>query len=249
MKFTMEQFFNDFGSGFVLLSGLAFTNRNSIFNNEMYFSFIANLNIIDSVLILIMVLIVGLVLSAISNFIDQDLYNNIDAIIRKTYFKKPVTATQKFITIFINKPLFFIKYITIFTFFRRWTYIETVMLLNKKISKLRKKGKKLPRGLEFVEGKDTEEIFIIEKMLNRKIGSFGMHYWYKSQFWQMFGNAIFSIFILNLLAFKSIDFISLTTIIYAGIFFLSKSMSPMYSRMYLRQISREVIAIKQLEKK
>jgi hypothetical protein len=186
--------------------------------------------------------------STITNFIEQDLYTTIDELIRKTYFKNPENRTQKIITIFINKPLHFIKYITIFIFFRRWAAIETVIRLNKKFKKLREKGKAVTKGLKFVEGKDTEDIFTIEKVLNRKLGSFGMHYWYKSQFWQMFSNAIFFIYIINVFIFNSINVLSITTVIYLFIFFSGKVMSPMYVKMYLRQMSREQNALAQIEK-
>jgi hypothetical protein len=121
------------------------------------------------------------------------------------------------------------------------------MRLSRKLKKLENEGLPLPEGLEYVAGKTKEEIFTMEKKLNKELGSVGMHYWFKSQFWQLCSNAIFFVFIFNLVVLKNITLISASTIVYLCFFFMGKFMSPMYVKMYLRQISRENNALKEKE--
>jgi Uncharacterized protein containing TOPRIM domain, potential nuclease len=319
-KFTVEDFLNDFGAGFVFLFGLAITNHEKLLSNIISllegFNDKDNSFILNGIFILIMVYITGLALSAITNFMEQDFYLYIDGLIRKTHRKEPKYFTDKMINTLINKPLFFIKKFTFFLFFRKWASIETMMRIKREFSELgakkqnfsqkheellkkyedlknsadkkpaeiksmEKELKKLEskknrysekyaeyckrhEGLQYITEKTVEEIFAIEKTLKKESSTFGMLYWYKSQFWQISSNAVFFIYIFNLFLFRSINFLiffpvnfscikiipffSKSTIIYLAAFFLCKLMSPMYIKMYLRQIFRENNALEKIKK-
>jgi hypothetical protein len=111
-KFTIDDFLNDFAAGFIFLFGLVITNYKILLPKIEYLSHIKDFNIFYSICVLIMVYIIGLAISAISNFLDQDFYLLIDGLIRKTYKKNAEKFSYILINIFINKPLFFIKKIT-----------------------------------------------------------------------------------------------------------------------------------------
>jgi hypothetical protein len=305
-KFTIGDFLNDFGSGFVLLSGLVITNYKKVLPELEKLTNFNEFNFFNIPLMIIFIYIVGLALSALTNFLEQDFYLFFDRLIKKTYKKEPKNTKEKIINI-INKPLNCIKTVTLFYFFRKWASLETIMkmrngfnyfekerkplneknmILHKKyrivnnivkkyiikvriiftIKKLRGLREKYKdhcvrhSGMQFVQWKSNEEIYQLEKIGKEVNSSFDKHYWYKSQFWQISSNAVLIIYILNLFVFKSIDFykvheinlshweffvpfFSVSTIVYLSIFFLGKSMSPMYIKMWLRQISREMSAI------
>jgi hypothetical protein len=242
-KFTIDDFFNDFGAGFIFIIGFVFTNFDKfILLIQDYVDPIQNFNASVVIFLFIFIYIIGLAVSAISNFIDQDLYLLIDKTIRKTIKIKA-----------INKPLYFLKLATFYLFFRRWSVTETIIRLGKKFEKLEKKRKEeiilsgekskveaIPPGLKFILNKTPEDIFEIEKKLRRDVGQFDRHYYFKTQFWQTFSNAILFVYLFNIFVLTSTNFFSLNTGIYFVIFFAGKIMSPMYTKMYLRQMSREI---------
>jgi hypothetical protein len=231
-KFTIDDFLNDFGAGFVFIVGLVLTNFDKILPlTKEYLEYIQYFSAFVVIFSFIFIYIIGLAISAISNFIDQDFYLFIDKAIRKSMEIK-----------IVNKPLYFLKLATIHLFFRRWSVVETIERLRKKFKKLKEKGreKEIPDGLKFILDKTTEDIFKIEKKLRKEVGLFDRHYYFKSQFWQTFSNTIFFMYFFNVFAFTGIDFFSVSTLIYLVIFFSGKLMSPMYAKMYLRQMSREI---------
>jgi hypothetical protein len=300
-KFTVEDFLNDFGAGFVFLFGLLVTNHEKLLSKIiLVFKDNENSLFLNSIFLLILVYTIGLTLSAITNFLEQDFYLLIDGLIRKTYKKERKYLKDKIKHILINIPLFYINRCTFYLFFRRWATIETMMRIRVKFKKLEARKHKLSEkyeellriygelkndadkksadkksaerelkkleakkensaeryaefcrkheALHYIIDKSIEEIYSIEKTLKKESSTFGMLYWYKSQFWQISSNAVFFIFIINLFVFKSVDFISKSAIIYLASFFLFKLMSPMYIKMYLRQMFRENIALEKIKK-
>jgi len=263
-KFTIEDFLNDFGGGFIFLFGLAATNDREKLSNISFLIRYKESNLLNGIFVLIAIYIIGLALSAITNFLEQDLYLFFEKLIRKTYTKETDKLEEnekrkkKLINALINKPLFILLRCTLYLFFRRWASIETMMRLKRTYEKLEREKQKSPgkyadfcdrhKGLLLFVDKNVEEIFAMEEMLKKGSSTFGMHYWYKSQFWQIGSNAVFFIYILNLFVFKSALFLSINTIIYLAVFFLGKSMSPMYVKMYLRQMSREYNTLEKLKK-
>ncbi|GHV07227.1 hypothetical protein FACS189485_17200 [Spirochaetia bacterium] len=241
-KFTIDDFLNDFGAGFILIVGLLFTNFDIVLTKIEYLNYIKDFGTLIVFFLFIFIYITGLAVSAISNFIDQDLYLFIDGLIRKTYTKEPKGKIKKIVNILINKPLYFLKMATFSLFFRRWSVIETILRLQKKFKKLKNKGKEdeIPPGLKFILDKTTEDIFQIEKKLRKELGVFDRHYYFKAQFWQIFSNSVLFVYIFNIFIFKNITFVTKNTLIYLFIFFLGKIMSPLYAKMYLRQMSREL---------
>jgi hypothetical protein len=230
-KFTIDDFLNDFGAGFVFTMGLIFTNLDKVLLIiNKYLPLIQNFSTSVVIFFSISMYIIGLGVSAFSNFIDQDFYLLVDGAIRKIKIKV------------LNKPLYFLKLATFHLFFRRWSVIETIIRLRKKFVKLKEKKqeKYIPAGLKFVLDRTPEDIFSIEKKLRREVGQFDRHYYFKSQFWQIFSNAVLFVYFFNIFVFTSIRFFSVSTLLYLVIFFSGKLMSPMYAKMYLRQMSREI---------
>jgi len=226
LNFTLDDFLNDFASGFVFVFLLIITNEAQL-TNYAFIKIFIDLGAFSIFLLFIPTFIIGLILGAITNYLEQDFYMFFDKLIRKIKIKV------------INKPIYWLKMATIHLFFRRWAVIETIGVLSKK------KEEVLSDSLKFVAGKTPEEIYIIEKKLKREgAAPIGMHYWFKAQFCQICGNAILFVLILNIALFNSINIFSIHTIIYLFIIFAIKSMSPMFAKMFLRQLSREINALK-----
>jgi hypothetical protein len=301
--FTIEDFLNYFGSGFVLLFGIMLTNYEGMLQ---VIPLLNDMTIWSSLSFVILAYIIGLTLSAVTNFLEQDFYLFIDNLIRKTYKKERKSFKDKMIHCLVNWPLNKLKLITLFLFFRKWASIETQMYIRTKFKtleekkneasvryeellavyekresnadekSLKKELKKLKakkdissakyneycrrhEGLQILRQKSIEEIYTIEKMLKKDNKKFGYLYWYTSQFWQISSNAVLAIFLINIFYFKSVSvytlyainlprleyipFLSISAIVYLMIFFLGKCMSPMYIKMYIRQLSREYKAL------
>ena len=147
-KLTIEEFLNGFAGGLVFLFGLSITNYRMLLQEfEIVFQN-RDFNISDSIIIIFVIYIFGLAISAITNFLEQDFYLFFDRLIRKTYKANAKTKSDKAINIFINKPLFYIKQITIFAFFRYWSTPETISQLSNKFKKLELKEQELIKKYE-----------------------------------------------------------------------------------------------------
>jgi hypothetical protein len=143
-KFSIGDFLNDFGSGFVLLSGIVITNYNKVSSLLGELTNSKELHFLNIPLMIIFIYIVGLALSAITNFLEQDFYIFFDVLIRKTYKEEPKNFKEKVIyNIIINKPLYLIKLVTLYIFFRKWSSLETIMKIRNEFESFGKEIKKL----------------------------------------------------------------------------------------------------------
>jgi len=252
-KFTIEDFLSDFGAGFVFIFGLGITNFGLFIPVIDLMVKYKDYNVGIGILLFIIIYIFGLAISAITNFINQDIYAFIHKLIKNINMEKPNLhqKTEKYklhyliyfiIHYVINKLLFFLKNLTLLLFFRYWSSTETIIRLRRKIRMLDENKNVMPGGLEYLlnfsEKTVLEGVYTMGKKYSKELNSTKMHYWFKSQFWELFSSSIFFLFIVNTFIINN-NITLLSAIIYIVVFFTGKFLGRMYVKMYLKEISRE----------
>ena len=175
--------------------------------------------------IIISIYIIGISISSISFYVTGDLYDKISCLNKKY-------KTFKISTCIIYKVLYYV--------FRKWSPVET---MEKLVSKRELQGK-----LKHIN--DSGDVFLIAEILSIKQGSDVLRPFFKSQFYQLFSNVVFYIFVINnIIVFRSMAYFSLNNFIYVlfcvpiyvALFFIGKGLSSVFvKKLCCKNIQKDI---------